>query len=72
METKSYAVDAIGNKIYKGDKVAFESGIYFVEDFQYLQRSYDTQYLTLKDTKNERKILSYVDSKNVLKNYGRT
>ncbi len=67
METKSYAVDAQNKKIYKNDFVLFSQKKYKVLDFQYLQRSYDVQYLRLEEVGNPRKVLDFVDSAFTLK-----
>jgi len=59
MQTRRFAIDSKGRRIYIGSSVTYKNSVYLVEDMKYLQWKID-QYLTLRGKKNKNKKVDFV------------
>ena len=68
MQTRKFAIDSKGQRIYIGSSVRYRNSVYLIEDMKYL--SWDTsQYLTLQEKKNKNKRVDFVHCHEVRKIY---
>jgi|15BtaG_2_1085339.scaffolds.fasta_scaffold79779_2 hypothetical protein len=70
MQTKRFAIDSKGKRIYIGSSVRYRNSTYLVEDMKFLSWS-RSQYLTLCENKNKNKKVDFVLSSDVLMVYSR-
>jgi hypothetical protein len=67
-QTRKFAIDAGGLRIFVGSPVNYKNSTYLVEDMKYLRWS-NKHYLTLVDSQNKNKKVDFVSSTEVKKVY---
>jgi len=70
MQTRKFAIDSKGKRIYIGSSVNYKNSTYLVEDMKFLSWS-RSQYLTLYENKNKNKKIDFVLSSDVITVYPR-
>ena len=70
MQTRKFAIDSKGKRIYIGSSVNYKNLTYLVEDMKFLSWS-RSQYLTLYEKKNKNKKVDFVLSSDVITVYPR-
>ena len=70
MQTRKFAIDSKGKRIYIGSSVNYKNSTYLVEDMKFLSWS-RSQYLTLCENKNKNKKIDFVLSSDVITVYPR-
>jgi len=70
MQTKRFAIDSDGKRIYIGSSVRYKNSTYLVEDMKFLSWN-RSQYLTLCERKNKNKKVDFVPSSDVVTIYSK-